>query len=1527
MAIGYARIEFVKRSNGKTACAKAAYNSKSRIEFQGNSSLAPATYDWASKTHPSYHEILLPEGAHEKFKSPQLLWNAVEAKEKKCNSVVASELVLALPDDQMITIEDRIHLAKTFVQTHFIDKGLAAQIDIHPPERKIQITQNDKEKGLFKGMNGNIIEEKPNLWKVQFDSTRIISFNPNEFTGFIEKENNWHAHVLITTRRFQKDGLDLGEKARDLMPRICKGKVISGPDWGKLWTDHQNQFFQSKGLNLRVDPFGIQPQDHLGPVRMRGRAFALLEEHGRLIEQNALLSKDPLEILAKLTERQSLFTKEDLESFLQKHVPFDSHLSLKETFWKQKEIIPLIDKGTGKLTGKFSSEKVINEEKQILRLADRIYSKDTLKISLHTASTFSKSLNPEQKAAFDSIIRAKKLICLQGYAGTGKSHLLASLKDCYSHSGYGVRAFGPDSATADVLKEKGFTNSENIYRFLFGIHHNRRKIAKGKEVWILDEAGKLGNRPLLEFLKEAEKQQVKVLLAGDNSQFASVERGGMFQILCERYEPLILKDIQRQKEETQREIAKNLASGEVNAAIDKLSASTLRWSSSKKEAIEELVSRWALDSRSSSSRTSLIIAHSNDEVRLLNEMVRIVKKQRGELSHKEYACETTFGKIYLSVGDHIEFRKNDRELGVTNGLSGTLIEASPDKFIVSVEGKDTRIITFSPKEYHSYQLGYASTYFRSQGRTVNKAYVLHSSALNKRMFYVGLTRHVDEAYYFVSKDQAYCLADLKRQALRSSTKENTLSFTTQQAIESERAAAHKQAAIQLLKKSESFIDKLKGYGLAAYDLVKTKAETINERYHDRSPGKEFYHLKQTDTSVQADIRELPPEIPTTILSQETSQSQLPENTPMLSNVGQHQNKTPEQLFEARKHAKTEFWNSLTSQKQGLLQNYFSAATQASVLHGVVEIEASSTSFESAAHFKEWQEACGKRNSSALNLIQKMTPEELSTFLGKKTAVFIQTQATRYQTLIEQNEKAGHAKLEFVLRENIEPLLYRLFPDGPSRKEKGSFRFGAKGSLSVIHSGDKAGQYYDFEKQEGGGILKLVQHQLGLGRLEALEWTKHFLGIVHDIKIPKAFLKGSGTLSKGTDWISVTPDPKHPAPPLQSLGNQKLHHYFNETARHPYRDENGELLYYRLRLIDKNDSTKKITPPLSFGYWKSNPSHLCWELKGYDSGKACLYNIPALKENPLATILIVEGEKTADRALNKFPHESFISITWPGGAGAARRADWAPLVGRNVIIWPDNDKPGFQAAEDICQELRKVGIQSLKLIDPALLQKHFPEKWDLADPLPSGLPQEMLQTLLLSSLQKGIDPIQVLHRVSSLYRINDPNDRARVNEILWRVDARMRPELEQQKGSQFWKINEMILLETSRILLRQSQVQNTLKTKLSLNDEPLRRLTWQSLIYEAAHGKEPAHWEMDKMQNAIQKLPVIKHQDKLPLDKVLTTAFEKALAGHEMTITAMQQEIGSTTKFLEKQSERIQSIENNLSQHKDLGKGPLLDIKI
>ena len=90
----------------------------------------------------------------------------------------------------------------------------------------------------------------------------------------------------------------------------------------------------------------------------------------------------------------------------------------------------------------------------------------------------------------------------------------------------------------------------------------------------------------------------------------------------------------------------------------------------------------------------------------------------------------------------------------------------------------------------------------------------------------------------------------------------------------------------------------------------------------------------------------------------------------------------------------------------------------------------------------------------------------------------------------------------------------------------------------------------------------------------------------------------------------------------------------------------------------------------------------------------LYNRKRLEQAPL--IVVVEGEKCV-HALHKF---GFVGTTSPCGAGKAEYTDWKPLEGKNVILWPDNDKPGrehMKQVEDILRDLDPA--PSISVIEP------------------------------------------------------------------------------------------------------------------------------------------------------------------------------------------------------------------------------------
>jgi putative DNA primase/helicase len=105
----------------------------------------------------------------------------------------------------------------------------------------------------------------------------------------------------------------------------------------------------------------------------------------------------------------------------------------------------------------------------------------------------------------------------------------------------------------------------------------------------------------------------------------------------------------------------------------------------------------------------------------------------------------------------------------------------------------------------------------------------------------------------------------------------------------------------------------------------------------------------------------------------------------------------------------------------------------------------------------------------------------------------------------------------------------------------------------------------------------------------------------------------------------------------------------------------------------------------------------------------LYNRESIAARPDAPVLVVEGEKTADAAAKLFP--SAIAITWPSGCKAINKADWAPLVGRKCVLWPDADSPGIQAMDKLQAKLLDLGAAQVRVVTPP---SDVSEGWDLAN---------------------------------------------------------------------------------------------------------------------------------------------------------------------------------------------------------------------
>src|SRR5690349_18621406 len=106
MAIQFARIEIVGRSSGGNACCKGAYNARIKITDERTN----ITYNFSNRGDNVHHEIILPGHVDLRFKSPAELMNAIEHIERKDSSQLLKDVVIALPDDKELTLQDRVNI-------------------------------------------------------------------------------------------------------------------------------------------------------------------------------------------------------------------------------------------------------------------------------------------------------------------------------------------------------------------------------------------------------------------------------------------------------------------------------------------------------------------------------------------------------------------------------------------------------------------------------------------------------------------------------------------------------------------------------------------------------------------------------------------------------------------------------------------------------------------------------------------------------------------------------------------------------------------------------------------------------------------------------------------------------------------------------------------------------------------------------------------------------------------------------------------------------------------------------------------------------------------------------------------------------------------------------------------------------------------------------------------------------------------------------------------------------------------------
>jgi hypothetical protein len=234
----------------------------------------------------------------------------------------------------------------------------------------------------------------------------------------------------------------------------------------------------------------------------------------------------------------------------------------------------------------------------------------------------------------------------------------------------------------------------------------------------------------------------RILLVGDAAQLGSVEAGGAFSLLVKDRGDLVaeLTDIRRFASEWEKAASIELRLGN-KAAIDDYDAHGRITEGTREVLLDAIYAAWKNDV--DAGKSSLMIAGDSATVTELNARARADRVLEGTVSNDGLliADGQTAG-----VGDEVVTRQNNRlvttgRTWVKNGDRWLVTATNPDGSMALRRANGGGEVVL-PADYvaHHVELAYATTAYRSQGRTTDTAHAVVSPATTREVLYVSATR-------------------------------------------------------------------------------------------------------------------------------------------------------------------------------------------------------------------------------------------------------------------------------------------------------------------------------------------------------------------------------------------------------------------------------------------------------------------------------------------------------------------------------------------------------------------------------------------------------------------------------------------------------------------------------------------------------------------------------------------------------------------------------------------------------------------
>ena len=777
MAIYHFSAKVVSRANGSSAVASAAYRSGSEL----HDDRLGRDHNFSNKAGVIHSEVMLPEGAPERLNDRSTLWNEVEAGEKRKDAQLAREVEFSIPRE--MNEKQGVQLARDFVKKQMVDRGMVADLNVH------------------------------------WDKAKDGSPKP-------------HAHVMLAMCDVGPEGF--GKKNRDW------NATDQLKEWREAWAAHVNERMAELGLEGRIDHrsyeaqgIELEPQHKIGPAASRrpeqGLEAERIEDHARIARDNGeKIIANPSIALDAITRSQATFTTRDLATFAFRHS--DGKEQFDQVIGAVRASPELVALGKdGRDQERFTSRDMIAVEARLERAGDELAVRDGHGVAhRHRDAATAKAegrglvLSGEQRDALDHVTGSAGLASVVGYAGSGKSAMLGVAREAWEGQGYTVRGAALSGIAAENLEGGSGIQSRTIASLEHAWGQGREQLGP-RDVLVVDEAGMIGSRQMERVLSQARDAGAKVVMVGDPEQLQAIEAGAAFRSVTERHGAAEITEIRRQREDCQRNATRALATGRTGEAIHAYDGKGMvHAADTREQARGELVDGWDRARQAEPDKSRVILTHTNAEVRELNGEARGRLRATGELGN-DVGVRTERGERSFATGDRLMFLRNERSLGVKNGSLGTIEQVSPDRMAVRLD--NGRTVAFDTKDYAHVDHGFAATFHKAQGVTVDRAHVLATPGMDRHAAYVGMSRHRDGVQLHYGRDDFADQRQLVRALSRDRGKDMAGDYAPERTEQDQARAFAERREIRFPELAREMVAKVRDKARGMFDGFRPRPAT------------------------------------------------------------------------------------------------------------------------------------------------------------------------------------------------------------------------------------------------------------------------------------------------------------------------------------------------------------------------------------------------------------------------------------------------------------------------------------------------------------------------------------------------------------------------------------------------------------------------------------------------------------------------------------------------------------------------------